>query len=108
MITDPCIKRRPYLQFVLVLYRARAAIAAAPRKPMPTSGLTAAPGVELGVAVARADVTRFEAEATAEGLGLSETVLQIWPAKVVASEKVEVSAAVRKLGGCEVGGRHGE
>lgn len=59
-------------------YNAKAAKAAAPpSNPNPISGLAAASGVEVGVAVPTAEVIRLEAEATADGSGFEETALQI-------------------------------
>lgn len=66
-------------------YKAKTARAAAPKSPMPTSGRTAAPGVEVGVAVPMAELTMLEAEATAEASGLAATAVQISGARVVSS-----------------------
>lgn len=64
-------------------YSAKATRAAAPSNPMPISGLAAASGVEVGVAVPTAEATMFDAEATAAGSGFDATAVQISGARVV-------------------------
>lgn len=54
---------------------------------MPISGLAAASGVEVGVAVPTAEATMFDAEATAAGSGFDATAVQISGARVVSSGK---------------------
>lgn len=74
-------------------YNAKAARAAAPSNPIPISGLAAASGVEVGVAVPMAEVMMLEAEATADGSGLDVAASQISGARVVSSGK-EVSLTI--------------
>lgn len=68
-----------------ISYSPKAARAAAPINPIPNSGRAAALGVEVGVAVAMTELTRPEAEATAEGSGFEDTAVQISGARVESS-----------------------